>query len=476
MDQKIVIIGAGPAGLGAAYELAKHGTRCIVLERDNTVGGISRTVDYNGYKFDIGGHRFFTKSSEVNQFWEDVLGDTFLRVRRLSRIYFNNRFFYYPLRPMNALLGLGAWNSTLIVGSYVKQRLFPYKDERTFEQWVSNRFGKRLYSIFFKTYTEKVWGIPCSQIGSEWAAQRIKGLSLTSAVKSALFPSKNKIKTLIDEFRYPREGPGMLYAKVVEDLARVGTETLVNWEAFLVTHEDNRRVVKVSARNRTTGAVREFPADRVISTMPLTDLVAALEPQAPDEVLRHNAQLRYRDFLVVNLIVRKQNVFPDNWIYIHSPQVLVGRMQNYKNWSPYMVKDGQNTSLGLEYFCNEGDAIWSRSDSQLVELAADELRRLRLIRNEEILDGFVVRMPKTYCLHDTEYPAHLNVVRRYLDNFTNLQPAGRAGMFKYNNQDHSIMTGFLSARNILGSNYDVWAVNVDSEYLEGKAETAEIDQ
>jgi protoporphyrinogen oxidase len=474
MDKRIIIIGGGPAGLAAAYELAKHGMRCTVLERDNTVGGISRTVDYNGYRFDIGGHRFFTKSEEVNQFWEEVLGDAFLCVRRMSRIYFNNRFFHYPLRPMNAFIGLGPLNSMLILGSYAKQKLFPYKVEDNFEQWVSNRFGKRLYSIFFKTYTEKVWGIPCTQIGSEWAAQRIKGLSLTSAIKNALLPGKNKIKTLIDEFRYPREGPGMLYTRLVNEVSRVGTEVLLNSEVFSLSHDQHRTVTKVKARSRNTGEVRDFEADHVISTMPLTDLVKCLEPKPPEEILRHNAQLGYRDFLVVNLIVRKENVFPDNWIYIHSPEVRVGRMQNYKNWSRYMVRDGANTSLGLEYFCNEGDEIWSQSDSALVELAANELRALRLIGNEEILDGFVVRMPKTYCLHNTDYRAHLDIVQEYLGHFVNLQPAGRAGMFKYNNQDHSIMTGFLSARNILGKNYNVWSVNVDSEYYEqnvGSTET-----
>jgi len=461
----VVILGAGPAGLTAAYELARAGTRSIVLERDDIPGGISRTAEHNGYRFDIGGHRFFTKVQLVEDFWREVLGDEMLLRPRLSRIYYNNVFFSYPLKPTNALFGLGLWETTRCMASYAWARISPQKPEDNFATWVSNRFGKRLFEIFFKTYTEKVWGIPCEEIQAEWAAQRIKGLSLRTAILNALFGGRSRgkdgvIKTLIDEFLYPRLGPGMMWTRTTELVREAGSEVLFE-----------KPVTRVAWREGAVEAVEAagelFEGQHFINTMAIRDLVEALDPPPPDEILAAARRLRYRDFLTVALVVRQRDVFPDTWIYVHDAKVRLGRVQNFKNWSPEMVPDPETTCLGLEYFCFEGDDLWTMSDADLIELGKREIGQLGLIDPALVSDGSVVRMPKAYPVYDGPYKQAVETVRRFTETtLPNLQLTGRNGMHRYNNQDHSMLTAMMAARNILGSSYDLWEVNVDQEYHE----------
>lgn len=470
MTEHIVIIGAGPAGLAAAHAALENGYRCTVLEKDDCVGGIARTVNYKGYLFDIGGHRFFTKNREVNAFWHNILPGDFLQVKRLSRIYYNRKFFYYPLRPWNAFCGLGPIRSLHILLSYLNARFSPFPEERSFEEWVTNRFGAVLYKTFFKTYTEKVWGIPCSRIEAEWAAQRIKGLSLVSAVKNALFKGRgNRIKTLIPSFHYPREGPGMLYQRLADMIRAKGGRIEHNAEVTRI-HHDQGSATRVSVFNPKTGNTSQLEGNHFLSSMPLTQLAERLHPSPPADVLKACSQLHYRAILVVNLVIEIKDIFPDNWVYVHSPEVNVGRLQNYKNWSPEMIKTSPDryTSIGMEYFCNEGDELWTTPDENLIKRAGEELGVLGLLPKGKncISDGFVVRMPYTYCIYELGYKRHLDRIKEEIRGLRNLQPIGRAGMFKYNNMDHSILTGFLGVGNIRGGNFDLWNVNVEQEYHE----------
>ncbi|GKS58411.1 hypothetical protein YTPLAS18_19380 [Nitrospira sp.] len=467
--QTSLIIGAGPAGLTAAYELSKHGVAATILEGSNQVGGISKTVNYRGYRFDIGGHRFFSKVPVINQLWKEILGDEFLLRPRSSRIYYNRHFFEYPLKPLNALIGLGPLESLLVALSYIKARFSHIHDERTFEDWVSNRFGYRLYNIFFKTYTEKVWGIPCTELSADWAAQRIKNLSLKQALRNALLSARRgidgqTITSLIEEFHYPRFGPGMMWERCQERVAERGVPTLCRVKARQIHHEGGRvrRITGVRAEDE----VVEFTGEQVISTMPLRELIFALDPLPPSPVCDAAARLRYRDYLTVVLVVDRDTVFPDNWIYIHSPDVKVGRIQNYKNWSPYMVPDGSKTSLGLEYFLWDKDDEWSWPDQQLIELGTRECSRLGLIDPREVVDGTVVRMEKAYPVYDQEYQRNVALIQEYLSTMRNLQTIGRNGLHRYNNQDHSMLTGLYAARNVLGEAWDVWSVNTEKEYHE----------
>ena len=460
----VVIIGGGPAGLTAAYELTKLGHRPIVIEKGGRVGGLARTENYKNFYFDMGGHRFFTKSPEVKKLWREVLNEDFLRRPRLSRIYYKKKFFHYPLKPLNALLGLGLWESVMIVLSYLRWHFFPYKKEDTFEHWVTNRFGKRLFQTFFKSYTEKVWGIPCSELKAEWAAQRIKGLSLKTALLNMFLKPKKTIKTLIEEFDYPRFGPGMMWTRVKENVEARGATVRLNTEVSKICLQDNCiRSIVVS----NNGHSEIIEGKNFISSMPLTEFVRKLDPPPNPEVLLAIDKIIYRDFLTVCLIVNKPDLFPDNWIYIHDPDVKVGRIQNFKNWSPAMVPDQGKSSLGLEYFCTDGDSLWSMADSDLIELAKREADRIGLAAYRDIEDGCVFRVPKSYPIYDSDYRDQLAVVRKFVEGIANFQTIGRNGLHRYNNQDHAMLTGILAVRNlVLDQKNDLWAVNTDEEYHE----------
>lgn len=470
-----VIAGGGPAGLTAAYEMTKNGRGCVVLEADRKmVGGISRTDVYKGYRFDIGGHRFFSKSDEINQLWREILGDQLISRRRMSRIYYDRKFFDYPLKPINALLGLGPIRAAKILASYFKARVKPISPEKSFEDWVVNRFGRVLFEIFFKTYTEKLWGMPTHEISSDWAAQRIKGLSLTRAVVSGLFGSLGKgrgkgkgevIKTLIDSFHYPRLGPGQMWEMTRDRVVAQGG-TVVN-DRRVVRVEHDGRAVSAFVATDAEGREHVYRGSHYLSTLPIRHLIRALDPPPPAEVLRAADALKYRDFLTVVLIVDQPETFPDNWIYVHEPEVKLGRVQNFKNWSPDLVPDPSKSSLGLEYFCFEGDHLWEMADQELVALGRREIATIGLVDPDKVIDGCVVRMPKAYPVYDEIYQEHLSVIRHWLAGLGNLHLAGRNGMHKYNNQDHSMMTALLCARNIMGQTHlDPWRVNTDAEYHE----------
>jgi len=467
----LVIVGAGPAGLTAAIEAQEAGIAVTLVEQDREyVGGIARTVRHGGHRFDVGGHRFFSKSSRVNAWWKQRLPADFIQVRRLSRIFYRGRFFDYPLKAWNALRNLGAGMSILCVASYAWARLFPRKPETSFEDWVSNRFGRRLFSIFFKTYTEKVWGMPTSQLSADWAAQRIKGLSLASAIINALRPAarggKGKvIKTLIDTFDYPRLGPGQMWEKAAKDLQNNGG-TLRMGEKVVKIHHAGGRVTAVETET-AEGARHRHEADEFIVSMPLKETVLALEPPASAEALAAARGLGYRDFLTVALMLTGENPFPDNWIYIHDPSVKLGRIQNFRNWSEALVAPGSSTCLGLEYFCFEGDSLWTSSDAELIELGTQELEKLNLAKRANIQGGAVVRMPRAYPVYDEHYRQRVASIRETLGALAgNLQVVGRNGMHKYNNMDHSMMTAFLAVENLKGGHYNLWNVNSDAEYHE----------
>ena len=474
---KAVIVGAGPAGLTAAYELSKQHAPVVVLESDpEYVGGISRTVNYKGFRFDIGGHRFFSKSREVEEFWTEVDGKNMLDRPRSSRIYYRGQFYTYPLKPFEALSKLGLIESALCMLSFFAARLHPTRNPKTFEQWVSNQFGKRLFRIFFKTYTEKVWGMSCDEISADWAAQRIKGLSLGSAIKHALFSKKPKdrkqvVKTLIDTFRYPRLGPGMMWEACTEKIRTLGGAVMLGRKVTGCRSDAATNLWVVTTRN-ANGDLEEYRAEHLVSSMPIRELVAQIEPQLPEGTLRAARALRYRDFLTVGLIVHDRGRFTDNWIYIHDPSVQVGRVQNYKSWSPEMVPDAGYCSYGLEYFCFEGDGLWTTKDRDLIELAKTEIQKVSLAASADVVDGFVIRQPKAYPVYDGAYQQHVDTIRKALDeNCPTLHLVGRNGMHKYNNQDHAMMTAMLTAKNILAGErkYDVWAVNQDAEYHEAGA-------
>jgi protoporphyrinogen oxidase len=467
-DVDALVVGAGPAGLTAGYELARRGQRVLVVERDPIyVGGIARTVAHHGLLFDIGGHRFFSKSERVEAFWTEILGDDLIVRRRASRIYYRHRFFSYPLRPLEALGRLGPFEALRCVLSFLRARLFPIREPRSFEDWVVNQFGRRLFTIFFKTYTEKVWGTPCSSISADWAAQRIRGLSLWGAVRSALFgpaSGRRKIKSLIESFRYPRRGPGMMWDEVARRFTAAGGELLKGTRVARVTG-DGVWAIELS----TPSGPRTVVARHLLSSMPIRELGELLSPQLTPATHAATQAFEYRDFLIVVLAFGGPELFEDHWIYVHDPGVKVGRIQNFKRWSPEMVAEPGVTSYGMEYFCFEGDGLWSSSDEQLVELARRELAQMGLGAELRLVDSCVVRQPKAYPVYDLDYRARVDQVRRELaSRWPTLQLIGRNGMHKYNNQDHAMMTGFLAAENVLRGEpaLDLWRVNVDAEYIE----------
>ena len=462
-DDSILIMGAGPAGLSAAYELFRQGRRSILLDADSQVGGLSKTLSYKGFLFDIGGHRFFTKVSLVEDMWWEVLGDDFLTCPRLSRIYYSQAFFNYPLKLPNVIAGLGLLETARCALSYFHSRIRPIFPELDFETWVSNRFGRRLFEIFFRTYTEKVWGMKCTEISADWAAQRIQSLSLGAILKNMLsLPGKKPgpvAKTLIETFHYPRLGPGLMWERTAQIIQSAGSQVLLETPVDQIFHE-NSRITSVSAGTRV------FKASNYISSIPLRTLVERMSPAVPAHVLQASQQLRYRDYLAVCLICNGTKLFPDNWIYIHEPSVHVGRIQNYGNWSAAMVPDPSKSCLGLEYFCFEGDDLWNMPDSELLGLAAKEVSQLGLVKEADIEDGTVLRVSKAYPVYDATYQQAVAVIRDYIGSIQNLQVVGRNGMHRYNNQDHSMLTGILAARNVLGAKYDLWKVNADQEYHE----------
>ncbi len=466
--QVVAIIGGGPAGLTAAYELQKHSGdhHPIVFEESDQVGGIARTESYKGYRFDIGGHRFFTKVTQVEALWKEVLPEEFLRRPRLSRIYYNDKYYAYPLKIFNALANMGVYESSRIMISYAKWRLRPHHTEENFEQWVTNRFGGRLFWHFFKSYTEKVWGMPCTEIQADWAAQRIKNLSLRKAVWNAVTGS-NDTTSLIEAFDYPRLGPGMMWEAFRDRVEAKGGEVRMNSRVVRV-HHDEHSVLSVDVE--TTGAEKSetytLKADHFISSMPIPELVHAMDPPAPASILAAADKLKYRDFLIVTLILEGADIFPDNWIYIHSPDVQVGRIQNFRSWSEEMVPDATKSSIGMEYFCQAGDKLWTSDNADLVKQASAELEKLGLAKASTVVDGTVIRQPKAYPVYDGDYREALDMIRGWLANFSNLQMVGRNGMHRYNNQDHSMLTAMLAANNILGGDHDLWSVNVEKEYHE----------
>ena len=422
----------------------------------------------------MGGHRFFTKVEEVNKTWREVLGDNFLRRPRLSRIYYNRKFFDYPLKPMNALAGLGLWQSILIALSYIRWRLWPYPQEETFEQWVTNRFGRRLFRTFFKAYTEKVWGISCSELKAEWAAQRIKDLSLKTVLLNMFVTPKKTITTLIDQFDYPCRGPGMMWNAIKQEVEKRGGSVRLNNDVVAIRNGGGKYIHSVVVA--CNGHTETIDGTDFISSMPVTEFIKKLDPPAPAEVLQAAAKLKYRDFLTVCLIVNQSDLFPDNWIYVHDPAVNVGRIQNFKNWSPQMVPDDTKTSLGLEYFCNEGDELWNMADADLIELAKRELEHIGLASPVDIDDGCVFRVPKAYPIYDSEYRDYLAIVKNFVGGLENYQTIGRNGLHRYNNQDHAMVTGMLSVRNVMfGEKNDLWSVNTDQEYHEEIRRQTEIE-
>jgi len=444
----------------------------ILEKHPSYVGGNSRTVAYKCYRFDIGGHRFFSKNPSIMAWWQDVLPNDFLKVRRLSRIFYKGKFFNYPLKIGNALMGLGLWTSFKCALSVLEARFFPIDPAISFQDWVSNRFGKVLFSIFFKTYTEKVWGIPCDKISADWAAQRIKNVSIQGALLQALTPKflapKNKITSLIEEFQYPKFGPGMMWEKARDIVRDRGGGVFMGHEVVKIRHA-NGRATSVTTRD-ACGEEKTWEGDDFIVSMPLRETMCAFDPPLPENIRKAAEKLSYRAFLTVVLMIEKSAMFPDQWIYVHSPEVRLGRIQNFNNWSRFMVPAEGVTCLGLEYFCEEDDAFWKTPDADLSKLGIEELRRIGLLKDEKILDSCVTRMPKAYPVYTQDYTETVGILREALGGFKNLQVVGRNGMHKYNNQDHSMLTAQLAAKNIEGGAWNLWAVNAEASYHEEESE------
>lgn len=517
--RKAIIIGAGPAGLTAGYELLKRANiQPVVLEASGYIGGLSKTIDYKGNKIDIGGHRFFSKSDRVMDWWLSIMPiqklnetditsiyhrrtqeiethsdgpdpesvDRLMLLRnRLSRIYYMRKFFDYPVRlNSNTIKNLGISRMIKIGMGYVSAKMFPRKPEKTLEDFFINRFGLELYKTFFRDYTKKVWGVPCSQISAEWGAQRVKGLSISKtlahAVKS-LFKRTGSIRqkdtetSLIERFLYPKYGPGHLWETVANEIKNAGGTILTNRKAVRVISETDK-IVKVIAINGKTGAEEDYSGDFFFSSMPVKDLIAGWQGEVPINVKDVAGGLVYRDFITVGLLLERLKIsqnghsITDNWIYIQESDVKVGRLQIFNNWSPYMVKDPSKIWIGLEYFCNEDDDLWNLSDEQIIALAKNEMGKIGIIELKNVLDAVVVREPKTYPAYFGTYN-RLNEIRGFVDHFDNLFLVGRNGMHKYNNQDHSMLTAMVSVDNIINNikaKDNIWAVNTEEEFHEGK--------
>lgn len=466
--EEIIIIGAGPAGLTAGVELIRSGRRIRVLEADpEYVGGIARTAKFGNYRLDIGGHRFYSKSEEIEKWWHQILPNDFLERPRKSRIYYRKHFLEYPLQAMDAYKKMGFWFSFTAVLGHLHRKVFPIRPERSLRDWVTNRFGDKLFHTFFESYTEKVWGIKCTEISADWAAQRIQGLSIPKIILRMILPKGTgpNVKTLIDKFHYPRLGCGMVWERATEMINEAGSSVDLDRKVTRITLRDNR-VAGITCVDGA-GVVREYPCTHLISSMPLRELVEAFGDQAPANVAAAAKKLKYRDFITVGLVVKKDDCFPDNWIYIHDPEVKLGRIQNFKNWSPEMVPDPGITFLGLEYFCFEGDGLWTMKNEDLVKLGRKEIEQIGLVAQSDVTDGCVVRMPKAYPIYDDDYKAAVAEIRDWLKTIPNIWSAGRNAMHQYNNQDHSMLTALISAHNLMGTDQrDPWMVNHNAEYIE----------
>ena len=466
--RKVAVIGAGPAGITAAYELAKRGIAVDVFEAGPDVGGLAKTIELWGQRVDIGPHRFFSKDARVNRLWLEVVGRDYQMVNRLTRIFYNNKFFYYPLKPFNALSNLGPFAALRCVLSYAKQRYGARTNDGSFEDWVVNAFGRRLFEIFFKTYSEKLWGITCKELDADFAAQRIKKLSLYEAVKNAFQPSKGgEHKTLVDRFAYPKLGSGVVYERMADYVRKAGSRVLARTPVERVL-SDGGAVTGVQLQSGESLAY-----DHVISTMPLTLMVNRL-PGVPEEIKQHAAALKFRNTIIVFLRVDAAGLFPDNWLYIHSPELLTGRITNFRNWSPELYGHDRHSILALEYWCNEDDAFWTKDNADLIALASSEIRKTGLIGKANVSDGHVYRINRCYPVYSKDYRLHLKPVEDYLSTVPNLTAIGRYGAFKYNNQDHSILMGLLAAANIAeGQGNNLWAINTDYEDYQESATISE---
>ena len=459
----IAVLGAGPAGLTGAYVLSLRGRPGVVIEADGMVGGLAKTAQFNGYRFDLGGHRFFTKLKPIERLWREWLSDDLLTRPRLSRIYFQGKYFSYPLTAKDVVARLGLVESARCALSYLWALRSRGKKSEYFEDWVTARFGRRLYNAFFRSYSEKVWGIPGSEIRSEWAAQRIKNFSLFKALLTILHLRRGHVTTLIEEFEYPRLGPGQMWETVSDHVEQHGIPVLLNTSVVAIEHDGDR---VTSVRVSSDAVSRSYEVGGVLSTIPLRELVLRLTPEAPADVLAAARQLRYRDLCVVALMTNEADPFPDNWIYLHDPETRAGRVQNYGAWSKDLVQEG-TTCLGVEYFCFEGDEIWEMPDDEAVEFATRELARIGLIDPARVFDGVKIRVPRAYPIYDRDYLEATAIIRRYLERFSNLATCGRNGLHRYNNQDHSMWTAILATLNLVADNsYDVWSVNTEADYLE----------
>ncbi|MEL6670707.1 MAG: FAD-dependent oxidoreductase [Bacteroidota bacterium] len=464
--KKVVIIGAGPAGLSCAYTLAKAGVEVELFEASPYLGGMSRSFELFGQKVDCGPHRLFSKQPQVNAFFHEIMGDDYTLIDRLTRIYYRRTFFYYPLRIGNVLRNLPLLEITKILWDYFRQRLTPIRNPRNFEQWVTNRFGRQLFNTFFKTYSEKLWGIPCTRIDASWAAQRIKSLSLLAAVKNAFFgdPQK-KHKTLVDQFAFPNGGTGRLYEKCAAQVEALGQRIHLEQPVKkVVLDEAGEKAVGVEL---VDGQVIE--ADAVVSTMPLTLLLKGL-PAVPEAVQEAASKLYFRNTILVYLDVEAENLFDDNWIYVHASEVLHGRITNFRNWGEALHQGKKGSVLCLEFWCFDADDLWTEDDDRLIERAKAEIRQVGLVSSETpIREGRVLRIPRCYPVYETGYQQHLDLMVAHLRPIQGLTPIGRYGAFKYNNQDHSILMGLLAAENILNPDQpplDLWGINTDTEYQE----------
>ncbi len=462
----IYILGAGPAGLAAAYTLTQQGQPVIVVERDSRVGGLAKSIEYQGFILDYGPHRFYTKVAPVLKLWNEVLGNEQVTINRLTRIYYGGKYFSYPLKAFEALFTLGLVESSRIIASYIGAQLFPNRNPKNFAEWVTAQFGNRLFEIFFEAYTEKLWGIPCTEISADWAAQRIKGLSLLKAARSALFGNDGQVKTLVDQFQFPKLGSGQLYEEIKDYLHHHNQSVLLNTEVVQVHHQ-NSQATQVTLRNCQTGVKETVNCGGVISSIPITVLLQQIIPSAPPQIIEYAKSLRFRNTILVYLIVEGSQLFPDNWLYINEPSVQLGRVTNFTNWSQDMLPNREQTPLCCEYWCYFNEPMWQQPEAELLAQAEYELKKIGLLHDEKVSGGFVVRLPRTYPIYAGTYKTALAEIQTYLQQFQNLQLVGRYGAFKYNNQDHSLLMGILAAENVLTpGKHDLWSVNSDSEYVE----------